>query len=55
MKQYFDMGEVFTYFFRKKDASRPSNFNIKAMHFINKLSMTIFLLCIAVLLYRLIK
>jgi hypothetical protein len=53
LKQYFELGEVFGYFFRKKDPNRPSNFNIKTMHFINKLSMSIFLICLIVLLYRL--
>jgi hypothetical protein len=40
---YFDIKEVFTYFFRKKDPDRPSNFNIRAMHTINKISILIFL------------
>ena len=38
------LGEVGGYFFRKKDASRPTNINIKMMHGINKISITIFLL-----------
>ncbi|MGV8877874.1 MAG: DUF6728 family protein [Sphingobacteriaceae bacterium] len=32
------------YYFRKKDLNRPTNFNIKAMHFINLLAIVIFLL-----------
>ena len=44
LKDYFQLGEVWGYFFRKKDPNRPSNFSIKSMHFINKLSITIFLL-----------
>lgn len=44
IKEYFQLGEVFGYFFRKKDPSRPSNFSIRSMHFINKLSITMFLL-----------
>ncbi|WP_316837479.1 DUF6728 family protein [Pedobacter nutrimenti] len=31
------------YFFRKKDDSRPTNINIKIMHFINALAILIFL------------
>ena len=31
------------YFFRKKDPNRPNNINIKIMHFINALAITIFL------------
>ncbi|MEJ7646668.1 MAG: DUF6728 family protein [Chryseolinea sp.] len=38
------LGEVGGYFFRKKDASRPTNINIKMMHGINKISIAIFLL-----------
>lgn len=44
LKEYFQLGEVWGYFFRKKDPNRPSNFSIKSMHFVNKLSITIFLL-----------
>jgi hypothetical protein len=44
VKDYFEFGEVFGYFFRKKDPSRPSNFNIRMMHGINKISIIIFLL-----------
>ncbi|MDQ3535603.1 MAG: hypothetical protein M3421_08260 [Bacteroidota bacterium] len=43
-KDYFQFGEVFGYFFRKKDPNRPSNFNIRMMHGINKISIIIFLL-----------
>lgn len=32
------------YFFRKKDPQRPTNFNIKVMHFINTLAIVLFLL-----------
>jgi hypothetical protein len=44
VKEYFNLGEVAGYFFRKKDPNRPTNFNIKSMHVINKISMAIFLL-----------
>lgn len=54
-KQYFELGEVFGYFFRKKDPNRPTNFNLRSMHFINKLSMAIFLVGIIILAIRLIK
>jgi hypothetical protein len=43
LKDYFQLGEVFGYFFRKKDPNRPSNLNIKMMHGINKISILIFL------------
>ncbi|MFD2582815.1 DUF6728 family protein [Pedobacter sp. GSP4] len=40
------------YFFRKKDPNRPSNINIKIMHFINALAISIFL---AGIIYKLIQ
>ncbi|AHM63653.1 hypothetical protein D770_27050 [Flammeovirgaceae bacterium 311] len=42
-RDYFALGDVFGYFFRKKDPSRPNNFNIRMMHGINKISILIFL------------
>lgn len=49
---YFDFTEVLTYFFRKKDPNRPSNFNIKAMHTINKISMLMFLAAVIFMIVR---
>jgi hypothetical protein len=43
-RQFFSLGEVGGYFFRRKDPSRPSNINIKMMHGINKISIIVFLL-----------
>jgi hypothetical protein len=43
-RDFFRMGEVGGYFFRKKDPARPTNINIKMMHGINKISIIIFLL-----------
>ena len=43
-KEFFSLGEVGGYFFRKKDPSRPSNINIRMMHGINKISIIVFLL-----------
>ena len=42
-KNYFGFGEVLGYFFRKKDPDRKSNFNLKMMHGINKISIIVFL------------
>jgi len=42
--EFFKVGEVLVYFFRKKDPSRPANFNLKMMHGINKISIIVFLL-----------
>lgn len=46
------MGEVLGYFFRKKDPSKPSNFNIKVMHGINKIAIVIFLLGVIYLIVK---
>ena len=51
-KEFFSLGEVGGYFFRKKDPSRPSNINIKMMHGINKISIVVFLLGIIFLILK---
>jgi hypothetical protein len=51
-KDYFQFGEVSGYFFRKKDPSRPSNFNIRMMHGINKISIIMFLLALTIWIIR---
>lgn len=43
LREYFQLGEVFGYFFRKKDPARPSNFSLKMMHGVNKISILMFL------------
>ncbi len=43
LKDYFRLGEMWGYFFRKKDPNRPSNINLRMMHGINKISILIFL------------
>ncbi|MFC4758077.1 DUF6728 family protein [Solitalea agri] len=40
------------YFFRKKDPNRPTNFNIKVMHWINRIAIIVFL---AGVIYKLIE
>lgn len=52
---YFKVKEVFTYWFRKKDPNRPSNFNLKMMHGINKISMIMFLICLIIIISRYIS
>ena len=52
LKGFLSLGEVGNYFFRKKDASRPSNVNIRVMHGINKLSIAVFLLAVIYLLAK---
>jgi hypothetical protein len=52
LKDFFSLGEVGGYFFRKKDPARPSNVNIKLMHGINKISIAIFLIGILVIILK---
>ena len=55
LKEQFKLGEAFGYFFRifrKEDPSKPTNFNIKTMHVINKISIMMFLMCVCVMIYR---
>ncbi len=45
-KEFFQMGEVGNYFFRvfqKPDPNKKSNFNLRMMHGINKISILMFL------------
>lgn len=43
MKDFFSLGEIFGYWFRKPDPNRHTNFNLRTMHTINKISMVMFL------------
>jgi len=54
-KEAFDFSPVLGYFFRKKDADRPSNFNLKATHTVNKISIVMFLVAVAVIIGRFIS
>ncbi|MBC8111593.1 MAG: hypothetical protein H7Y04_11080 [Verrucomicrobia bacterium] len=51
-KEYFNFGPVFGYFFRKNDPNRPSTFNLKMMHGINKISMLMFLIGVVVIIIK---
>lgn len=48
----FNFGPALGYFFRRNDPNRHTNFNLRTMHFINKLSMAMFLVCLLVMLFR---
>lgn len=52
IKQFFELGEVGGYFFRKKDPSRPSDINIRMMHGINKISIIVFLIGVIYIIIR---
>jgi hypothetical protein len=54
VREFFRMNEVFGYFFRSKDSSRPSNINLKMMHGINKISIIIFLAGVFYLIFKLL-
>jgi hypothetical protein len=46
------MKQILAYFFRKEDPNRPTNFNLKAMHFINKAAILIFVVGIVIYIIR---
>jgi hypothetical protein len=52
IKDYFKVGEVFGYYFRKKDPNRPNNINIRMMHWSNKISIIGLLIGIAIIIYK---
>lgn len=49
---YFKIGEMLGYFFRKKNRDNKPNFNLKMMHGINRFSIIVFLGC---LVYMIVK
>ncbi len=51
-KNLFNFGPALGYYFRGKDPNRKDNFNMKTMHFINKLSLAMFLVGLVVMLFR---
>lgn len=51
LKDYFALGEVLTYFFRKKPDKKP-NLNLRMMHGINKISIVVFLLAVIYLIAK---
>lgn len=51
-RDYFALGEVWGYFFRKKDPNRPSNFNLRMMHGINKISILMFLAGVLFMIFK---
>jgi hypothetical protein len=54
LKEFFSLGEVGGYFFRKKDPSRPNNINIRMMHGVNKISIVVFLVGVLYLIFKLL-
>jgi len=54
VKRSVGISEVFGYYFRSKNSSRPTNFNIRAMHTINKISIVMFLLGVIMIITKLL-
>ncbi len=54
-KEFFGMGELLGYFFRKKDPSKPASFNLRMMHGVNKISIIMFLVAMAIIIGRYIS
>ena len=52
IKEYFQMNEVFSYFFRKKSKDDKADFGLKSMHFVNKFSMIVFLIAVIYLVIK---
>ena len=52
IKEFFSLGEVAGYFFRKKKSDQPANINIKIMHGINKIAIVVFLMGIIYLILK---
>lgn len=55
LKRYFELGEAFRYFgrvFRKNNGDYPTSFNLKTMHWINRISIVMFLICVIVMITR---
>lgn len=52
LKDYFKVGDVFGYFFRKKDPNRPKNFNLKMMHGVNRLAIIMFVVALIFIIVR---
>ncbi len=54
LREFFSLGEVGEYFFRRKDPDRPTNINIRMMHGVNKISIVVFLLGVLYLVFKLV-
>lgn len=55
IKEFFQFGEVFQYFirvFKKHDPKHPTNFNLRMMHGINRISIIMFLFCLIVIILK---
>jgi hypothetical protein len=46
------MNKFLGYYFRKKDPNRPTSFNLKAMHIINRIAILLFLISLIIYLIK---
>ncbi len=49
---FFNLSEVWSYYFRKKDPNKKPSLNTRMMHGINKIALLMFLIALGVILYR---
>lgn len=52
LRQFFDLSEVFGYYFKKKDANKKVDLNTRMMHGMNRIAIIVFLLA---MLYFVVK
>ncbi|TDB66997.1 DUF6728 family protein [Arundinibacter roseus] len=55
LKNYFQLGDVFSYFirvFKKPSSDAPNSFSLRMMHGINRISIVMFLFCVVVMIIR---
>lgn len=52
IKEYFRLGDVARYYFRKKDPNKKVDVNTRMMHGINKITIVIFLAAVIYLIIR---
>jgi hypothetical protein len=52
IREIFNFREVFSYYFRKKAIGGKPDVNLRIMHWINKISIIIFILAVIILLVR---
>lgn len=52
VRELFQLNELFDYFFRKRKGTTKRDFSLRSMHFVNKLSMIIFLLAVIYLMIK---
>lgn len=52
MKRFFDLSEVFEYYFKKKSSDKKMDINTKMMHGMNRIAVIVFLLAILFFVFK---